>query len=161
MKTGFSRSSGFLSALVLSPLKSAYSTYFSCRLWLCFAFKSRENRFFSDFRFFSRSWFHHHWNQRTRVAFPAGFGPVSIKNSLKNRFFSDFRFFVGLDFITIKINVVVYPYWPVFMSFQCSLVSITDILFLRNGKAQKPVKMTEIEKSKIQVLIKVGYNLPE
>ena len=29
------------------------------------------------------------------------------------------------------------------------------------GKAQKPVKMTEIGKSKIQVLIKVGYNLSD
>ena len=33
------------------------------------------------------------------------------------------------------------------------------ILFLGNGKNQKPVKMTDIGKSKIQVLIKVGYYL--
>ena len=117
-KTDFCRYSGFRSDFISSPVDSAYSIYFSCRLWLCFDFKSR-----------------------------------------KNRFLSDFRFFVGLDFITIEINVVIYPYWAVFMSFQCSLVSITDILFLGNGKAQKPVKMTEIGKSKIQVLIKVGYNL--
>ena len=33
-------------------------------------------------------------------------------------------------------------------------------MFFGNGKARKPVKMTEIRKSKIQLLIKVGYNLP-
>ena len=32
---------------------------------------------------------------------------------------------------------------------------------LGNWRAQKPVKMTEIEKNKIQVLIKVRYNLSD
>ena len=32
-------------------------------------------------------------------------------------------------------------------------------LFLGNGKNQKPVKMTDIRKSKIQVLMKPGYYL--
>jgi len=68
-KTGFYRTSGFLSVLISSP-----------------------------------------FNQRTRVAFPVGFGPVSIKNNLENRFFSDSRFFVGLDFIIIEISVVLNHY---------------------------------------------------
>ena len=34
-------------------------------------------------------------------------------------------------------------------------------LVIGNGGAKKLVKMTEIEKSKIQVLIKVGYNLSD
>ena len=41
------------------------------------------------------------------------------------------------------------------------MLTITDILFLGNGKAQKPVKMAEIRKIKIQVLIKVRCNLPD
>ena len=35
------------------------------------------------------------------------------------------------------------------------------ILISRNGIVLKPVKTTEIVKSKIQVLLKVGYNLSD
>ena len=150
----------FLSDFVLSPVDSAYSTCFPCRFWSCFDKEKYEKPVFLGLPVFCRFWFYHHLNQRTRFAFPAGFGRVLIRKSMKNRFFSDFRFFVGLDFIIIEISGFFYPCWPVFMSFQWSLVSIADISFLGNGKARKPVKMTEIGKSKIQVLIKVGYNLP-
>ena len=159
-KTGFSRTSGFYSVLILSPFKSAYSNCFPCRFWSCFDLAKYEKPVFLGLPVFCRSWFYHHLIQRTRFAFPAGFCRVLIWQSMKNRFFSDFRFFVGLDFIIIEISVVFYPYWPVFMWFQLSLVSITDISFLGNAEARKPVKMAEIGKSKIQVLIKVGYNLP-
>ena len=33
--------------------------------------------------------------------------------------------------------------------------------YVENGRAQKPVKMTEIEKSKIQVPIEVGFYLSD
>ena len=114
---------------------------------------------FVGFPVFYRILFYHHWNQHTQFAFPSGFGGDLILKSKENRLFSVFRLFAGFHFITIEISVVFYPYWPVFMSFEWSQVSITDILFLWNAKAQKPVKITEIGKSKIQVLIKVGYDL--
>ena len=79
------------------------------------------NHFLNDNKIFVETWIfkgsqinkaqrsYHHWNQRTQLPFPAGFGRVLILKSMKNRFFSDFRLFVGLDFITIEISEVFYP----------------------------------------------------
>ena len=70
-------------------------------VFIVFEFQFFKKPIFIGLPVFCRSWFYHHVNQRTQFAFPAGFGRVLIRKSMKNRFFSDFRFLVGLDFITI------------------------------------------------------------
>ena len=119
-KNRFSRFSGFLTDCILSPVDSAYSTYFSWRFWWWFDFWKYVKPIFLGFPVICRFLFYHHWNQHTQFAFPGGFCRLLIMKGIKKRFFSDFRFFVGLDFITIEISVVFYSYWPVFMSFECS-----------------------------------------
>ena len=114
-----------------------------------------------------------HWNSLCLLSFDFGtigfrllenlliqvFRVFQFRNNRKPDFFSVSRFFAGPDFAVIEIGVVDYPSSPVLVPFEWILIWFTDLSSIGNGQGEKPVKITEIEKSKIRLSIKTGYKL--